>query len=247
MTTYSIISRHGLPNDFHTAAEGVLFWCIRGYNSSVKNNVLTQNITTTWYDKNILPPTDKSPMVLSPPQDTWSLLNLSSDTKFTVPLEFTWFNRTLDFKTTDVELRQIVWNNVTDIPSMFDFITSSMSNRLRSSVCNETVTGTGNKVDTVLRVQWLWLILPVVNVLLTTAFLAIIITQSHHSRVKLWKTSILAVLFHGISMNTRRHYHMAQADDLTSMGNVAENVVVTLRRQHGGGDEDGLLLRHSNE
>lgn len=31
------------------AAEGVMYWCVQSYETSVKNSTLTSNIVSTWY------------------------------------------------------------------------------------------------------------------------------------------------------------------------------------------------------
>lgn len=109
-----------------------------------------------------------------------------------------------------------------------------MTNRLRSSVCNIPALGVENNLDIILVVEWWWLALPTSLVTVTIGFLATVMVQSYVHKVELWKTSFLALLFHGLDGVVRRECGMSEVQDLKEMGDVAGRVVVKLRRQDGG-------------
>jgi hypothetical protein len=83
------------------AFDTVLYWCVRGYQSSVQSFVLNQNITAVWYgteatigpSEEYYPPWWQSSgrgqatggsRIFTPPQDQWAALNLKTPTNFTV-------------------------------------------------------------------------------------------------------------------------------------------------------------------
>ncbi|RDW56924.1 hypothetical protein BP5796_12991 [Coleophoma crateriformis] len=259
---YTILNHHSHPR-FVAAAEGVLYWCVQGYKSSVKAKVLSQNVTASWYDKHAVDPTS-STLTLSRPPDTWPSLGINKSNSFTVTdlvyyqsfveesldssyiassLDSSYIASSLDSSTASEVLSQILFNGVKNISSLFDFVASRMTNRLRSPVCDLTFPGVENNLD-VLVIRWWWLITPTTVILLTIVLLATVIVQSHYHKVKLWKTSLLALLFHGLSVEIRNKYSMSEVKDLRKMEEVSEKVVVSLREQDRGDKETGLLLRN---
>ncbi|RDW56348.1 hypothetical protein BP6252_14173 [Coleophoma cylindrospora] len=242
---YSILSYYSNPS-FVVAAEGVLYWCVQGYNTSVKGYALRQNVTSSWYDIDAADPTSSS-LTLSPPPETWPSLGMHKSTNFTVTdldAYTAYISSALDSSTTSEELRQISWNGVRNISSLFDTLASRMSNRLRASVCDLHFPGVESDLDIVLVIRWGWLIIPTTIILLAIALLATVMVQSHYYKVKLWKTSLLALLFHGLSVEIRNKYSMSEVEDLRRMEEVSEKVVVSLRGQGRDHKESGLLLRH---
>ncbi|KAJ9656522.1 hypothetical protein H2198_004871 [Neophaeococcomyces mojaviensis] len=52
--------------------------------------------------------------------------------------------------------------------------------------------------ETFIKIQWPWITLPVIVVLSANILLAIMIVQSRRKRAPIWKSSVLALLFHGL-------------------------------------------------
>lgn len=50
-------------------------------------------------------------------------------------------------------------------------------------------------------IQWAWITLPVGTVMLTAIFLVAVIVSSRGSRMKVWKSSALAMLFQGQALS----------------------------------------------
>jgi hypothetical protein len=100
----------------------------------------------------------------------------------------------------DVEDNQS--NNKT-IPSvglgnLLQNISISITNLIRN-VDNTTTPVVGQvwNTETIVRVRWIWFIYPIAVIVLTLLFLVATIVQSSTQHIKVWKSSILAVLFHG--------------------------------------------------
>ena len=94
--------------------------------------------------------------------------------------------------------------NNTTIPSvgldnLLQNISISMANLIRNAD-NTTATVVGKvwTAQTIVQVQWIWFIYSIVVTLLTFGFLVATIVQSSSQRIKVWKSSILPVLFHGL-------------------------------------------------
>ncbi|KAL2832742.1 hypothetical protein BJY01DRAFT_253764 [Aspergillus pseudoustus] len=64
---------------------------------------------------------------------------------------------------------------------------------------NTTVSGTIYNAEVYVSVEWWWIILPAALTVLGLVFLGATIFMNHRRGLKLWKTSILAVLYHGLT------------------------------------------------
>ncbi|KAH6678192.1 hypothetical protein B0J14DRAFT_316769 [Halenospora varia] len=121
----------------------------------------------------------------------------------------------------------------TGIPKLFDRIATSMTNRIRLSPNAVQVNGTEWNSVVYIQVHWVWLILPVAVVLMTTVFLVLTIISNRRLKAPLWKSSTLALLAHGLDDRALRKLDVA-GDDLLKAGEVSEDVNVHLLRGEGG-------------
>lgn len=96
---------------------------------------------------------------------------------------------------------------------------------------NITIVGTMYNTEIMVKVQWLWLILPASLVLGSNIFLTLTILKSK-TRVP-WKSSVLALLFHGIN-----HVDRDEHSTNSGMQTVAENLYVKLQYC----DSDGRVM-----
>lgn len=82
--------------------------------------------------------------------------------------------------------------------------------------------------QTCLHVRWGWLTFPIAFVLLTLIFfIAMIIdTRPTGDRAQIWKSSPLALIFHGLEPSNVHQYE--QADVVNDMDRLAEGMVVKL-------------------
>lgn len=86
-------------------------------------------------------------------------------------------------------------------PSILSFaekLAVSLTNAIRALDTGDTQQAVGRSSVTIqyIRVRWIWLILPATVVLLGIVLLAGTIHQSCRSRVAIWESSPLAILFH---------------------------------------------------
>lgn len=105
-----------------------------------------------------------------------------------------------------------LWNNGTPtldtVQTIMDGMTRSATARLRQgdgvSVNMGPANGTVWGLQTCVGVNWEWLALPAGLLLLTVVFLAFTIARTRSAQVRVWKSSIFAVLFSGLDQGTRR-------------------------------------------
>lgn len=88
--------------------------------------------------------------------------------------------------------------NKASLPVIVQNIAHALTNSLRV-LSNQYVEGTALADEVFIHVQWPWLILPLIMMLLAVAFLSLTVWQSHCSRVPYWRSSVLAVMEHGVN------------------------------------------------
>lgn len=109
-------------------------------------------------------------------------------------------------------------------------IGDSMTNYIRSTQHSTVIDGTVWKMETFVRVRWLWLIYPCALVLLGSILLAITIAMSIERRRPIWKSSILATVFHGLSDDDKVGSLLKTSD----METAARDLRVRLQEDHLG-------------
>lgn len=99
-------------------------------------------------------------------------------------------------------------NASSNITATMDRVATAMTNTLRD-ISNLTVQGLSGSMELYVRISWPWLALPVLSVILETILLISVITVTRRHRLPIWKTSELALLFHGLDFSlddgVRRH------------------------------------------
>ena len=114
--------------------------------------------------------------------------------------------------------------DLSTVAKYMDDLTSSMNAVIRQrnpNVSTSSVYGTAYSTETCIRVQWAWLTLPASLLVLTIFFL---VATAIHSRRwhKTWKSSSLALIFHGFRDTTRdKHGILTRTDE---MENAAERI-----------------------
>jgi hypothetical protein len=91
--------------------------------------------------------------------------------------------------------------------------------------------GTVLGMQTCIQVQWVWISLPAVVLGLVIAFLRMTALQTGRSST-VWKSSSLALLFHGLSPDKRGHY--GALDRVKDLDRVAKGMQATLERTDAG-------------
>lgn len=130
-------------------------------------------------------------------------------------------------------------NASTNISETMDRIAAAMTNRLRdTSILN--VGGRSGSMELFIRVSWLWLVLPVLSVSLGTILLISVIQVTRKHKLHIWKTSELALLFHGLDF---------LVDDMAEWNRVSEmeEVAMALQVGLGQGPRGGLQLQRKSD
>lgn len=95
-----------------------------------------------------------------------------------------------------------------EYPTGIDLLASSLARSIgshfRSSGGAVPVNGTAFTQQTYVHVRFAWISLPVAVVVLAAGFLIAAINQSRTSGMRTWKSSVLAMLFHGLDEETRQ-------------------------------------------
>ena len=130
------------------------------------------------------------------------------------------------------------------VSAIFSNISDSMTAYIRQSDNTAGKTGIGVlddglavpapgnvfQTETCISVRWGYITFPIALVLLTTIFfIAVILETSHHYEAHAWKSSALALLFHGLDPETRDP-HGGEMASVKEMETAAKGMRVRLRR-----------------
>ncbi|KAK5958482.1 hypothetical protein OHC33_000325 [Knufia fluminis] len=108
----------------------------------------------------------------------------------------------------------------------FENIAKSLS-KLALDESWETVSGQAISMLPFVTVRWYWLTLPALLNLLVLLFLVLTMIATREQKAPLWKSSTLALLFHGLEDDEIR---ISNAETVSEMNQAAEHTTVRLRR-----------------
>ncbi|KAF1991323.1 hypothetical protein K402DRAFT_322720 [Aulographum hederae CBS 113979] len=92
------------------------------------------------------------------------------------------------------------------LPMLMNDLATSMSVAFRSFLGAEPVSGVALATESYVHVRWGFVAVPVAVILLTAMFLGLAIWRSRRSGAELWKSSALAMLFHGLDSEAREQF-----------------------------------------
>lgn len=139
-------------------------------------------------------------------------------------------------------------NNITNLPTTIAAIAQSLTEQIRlpqlstyldgEYVFNltDTVAGIAQHSVIVNNVDWRWLILPCAVQVGGVLFVGVVVGASRRAGTRLWKSSVLPVLFHGLDGEGMREGGKAVV--MHEMEELAESVVVRL----GVSEREGGLM-----
>jgi hypothetical protein len=219
------------------AIECVLYYCVQQYNASVSGGVLTQEVTHMYTNSTdagfsedviITPP----PSAEFPLPDTFDILSQSAAALYAYLGSI--FTGTDTSSTGEDQFNSDITqalHQTTDIPGLIANLAASMTNNMRTN--SDQINGTAWKTDTYVRVRWAWLTLPAGSVLLTFIFLLGSILRNRNRDVATWKSSVLAVLFHGLDEETR-DFIGEGGETMEEIKKKAKQVSVWLKESYSG-------------
>ena len=239
-------------NQMPQAAECALYFCVNTYNVSVTNGVTTSEILSTWHNETGNPTTGSAGIgigasdgILQPPKSDLSL-DISENSTFWIPsgtiaamkeylnVTFTGFVNVsggeVDASDGPVFVNDVMQalNLTQNITALMEGLATSMTSYLRNVGGNNETTaiGTTSKMETYVHVRWAWLGLPIGLLILSTIFLIITMITSKRRGFAIWKTSSLAMLFHGLDGIQEHH----AVESRGQMDDIAVHTRVKLRR-----------------
>lgn len=143
-----------------------------------------------------------------------------------------------------------LWNNgsatLDSVQNAMRGLADSMTARWRmgDSISNTVgpARGTVWENQTCVHVNWSWITLPAALLLLTTVFLLLTIIQTNVNKGLVWKSSMLAVFFNGLSEETRNS--LGTMVSLREMTAAADATTIQLRETSGGYRLVGVEKQH---
>lgn len=187
--------------------ECALFPCVKTYNVSVLQGNFVSHELRSWRNEtgfNI----SNSDVILSPPRSAVS--NTTANTTFSLNYltaeNLVYFlqpaftgsanyseSGTPSYSTDVME----ALNEAENMTQLMDNVAASMTNYIRN-VSSIGEHGTAWELETFVHVRWAWLVLPLALAPLSFLFLLSAIWISGHHNIKVWKSSSLATVFHGL-------------------------------------------------
>lgn len=118
-----------------------------------------------------------------------------------------------------------------NISMTMDNIATAMTNYFRD-LSNVTVASRTGQTEFYVDMSWPWMILPAFLVIAGTAFLMLAIFESKKRGGRIWKTSELALLFHGLEKSDQELNALHRSSD---MEHVASGTIVKMVKTSAGG------------
>ncbi|KAL1644183.1 hypothetical protein SLS58_004463 [Diplodia intermedia] len=126
--------------------------------------------------------------------------------------------------------------NMSSVNQYMNGLALSMSAAIRQygdDSSTDYIRGTVMDSQTCIRVRWAWISLPATLLFLTMVFLVLTVLQTVKQRWQgTWKSSAIALLFHGFDADTRKGFGIMA--DRSEMSGTSEHVQVQLRYEDGG-------------
>ncbi|KAF5859830.1 hypothetical protein ETB97_002382 [Aspergillus alliaceus] len=233
---------YGVPPQV-SATECALYFCIDTYEATVKDGDFNKrpvssanfsNLSSTSVTENfaLIPETcyvnstqSKGPSQCTYPVNWLSRLALvnSLTPLLNVPGEFYMSNQ-VPWSSDIVHTLYGQQGNLTNITTIFNSLTSSLTTHARAQVCKATVKGMTRTVEPFVSVRWSWMIPPIALVAMSIVFLVITIIKTRNQYI--WKSSPLALLFSDLAVEATHSFRTSPS--LSGMGEASGKMKVWL-------------------
>ncbi|MCJ1268242.1 hypothetical protein MMC22_008129 [Lobaria immixta] len=245
----------GFVNTAHICS---LSLCAREYNVSMTSGMLRSEIVSTSYSNLTLSENPRS-IVVGNSSYTFKFPNSANDFTFIANRSISTQGMTFE-NAMYVALSSILEGNITfqgipqapsvisatsiiqsglnasfNIPNTMDRVAAAMTNSLRD-LSSLNVHGQSGSMELYVRVSWPWLALPVLSVILGMILLISVMKVTRKHKLNIWKTSELALLFHGLDFSL---HDTAEMDKVSEM----EETAMALQVRLGQGPRGGLQLQ----
>ncbi|KAL9109886.1 MAG: hypothetical protein Q9187_008116 [Circinaria calcarea] len=195
------------------ATECTLYFCVNTYEATVSVGVLNETVVSSWRNESGSGSDSdfyrdfNSQYKLWPPLQQGALSQNSSyyidrgthrSLKLFVESQFYGEISTAPFLLPSTDSVQ-AFMGLSNYDALMSSIALSMTNNIRKQSNNTVkVPGDAWRTEAFIHVAWAWLTLPIVLVIFTLVFLVTTIWQSSDRGSRLWKTSTLPLLYHGL-------------------------------------------------
>lgn len=243
-------NRAGKSNDT-LATECALWYCVQNYTASVDGGKPSQRVLSSWRNDSARL-SGLSDLYYNPPSSivndpetsgTFKVALLAARTLNSFLSEtFTGsggINNSGSAFSSDVMQALYITDNVT---SRIENLAISMTNNIReqNNSVSSPAKGTTWKTETYIRVRWRWFIFPSALLVLSLFFLLGAIIETSYRKVSVWKSSNVALLFHGRELQLQGALHGIPVTSLSQMSEHAKDIMVDLVQIHG---EDWKLVQ----
>ncbi|KAG8530357.1 uncharacterized protein KY384_004859 [Bacidia gigantensis] len=228
------------------AWECALYYCVNEYSASVNNGDFFQTIEKAWRNDSASLSQEED-LIYRPPK---SFINITANSsEFHVGhLAAKALNSFLTSAFTgsggieDPDAGSYFSSDVIhafyetdDLPTRIDNLAISMSNNIRqqNNSGSQPFQGKAMKGQTHLQVRWAWLAYPAVLLAITLVYLTCVMIQTRRGRILVWKSSSLALLFHGQQLHLGGNDSLP-ADTLSAMGKKASDMQIGLSQNDDG-------------
>jgi hypothetical protein len=242
-------------NTLPTTNQCAIYFCVNTYNVSVQNSVPVTTVVSSWTSDTGTPTVGGAlePNGMEGTVDAVLQLPKSDDVEnnntYTVAAGTlanvqAWLYMTLQgsMNTSFSEVDGAVWANdelvvlnaTNDWPFLMGALARAMTTYIRDPQQPQpasNIYGTAYRVETYIHVQWPWITLPTALVAMSIVFLGGTMLKNESKHALAWKSSSLALLFHGLEgvrKNTR--------EGMDQMREVARKTRVVLTRDRINGE-----------
>lgn len=206
----SLVSKK-VQNDTDVVAwECALFYCVNAYSASVVDGVLDQRIEKSWLN-NSASHGQSSDLIFSPPDSlnhvlanasVFRVAALAADALNSFMSESFTGSGGINVSTTGSTFSSDIVHGLYDAvnySAAIENLAISMTNNIRQQDDSEagSVNGQAQQTETYVHVRWAWFAYPVAVLVFSLILLLGIIIGTSRCDVRVWKSSNLALLFHG--------------------------------------------------
>ena len=232
-----LVSKSVRQPDAARALECAFFFCVNRYNATVSDSVIAQRVVDSW--RNDSARTDDShDLIYRPPA---SFLNPDEDPEeFNVSALAAKALRTFMLQAFtgsgglnesgsafSSDIIQALYKQL-NLSERMDNLATSMTNNIREHNSQYgPVIGTAWDSQTYVKVRWAWFSFPAAILVLTLLFLAGSMIETSQRKVLVWKSSNLALLFHGRGLDFRGS-GQDRVSTVSEMNQIADDMDIRL-------------------
>lgn len=240
-------------NTLPTAQQCALYFCVNTYKVTVENSNVATTVLSSWTSEYGTPTVGgalepggfdgtKDAVLQMPKNDVGENNNTYTISAGSLANLQAWLIATLSgsMNTSFSEVQGTVWANdemvVLNQTTDWDFLMGQLAKAITTYIRDpgqskfaNYVLGTASREETYLHVQWHWMTLPTALVGMSILFLGGTMMKNESKHALAWKSSSLALLFHGLE-GVRKN----TGEGMDQMRDVARKTRVVLVQSHNG-------------